>query len=176
MKSEKKMFQLTKDSTPLEVATYFINIFQKEEEELVTLIKENISGDILPLLNEEDYEELEINIELKEKIQKVVKDNINKLTRNENDIDISININSSENEIKQFFNNNLKFKKEIKNLNGKQLFSLNEQNMKELGLNIGQRRKLNMIIGQKEDNYKNEPKKKAKRKKKYRQLQLVDIK
>ena len=43
-------------------------------------------------------------------------------------------------------------KKQIKNINGKNLFSLTEKKMKNLGLNLGQRKKLNIFLEHKKKN------------------------
>ena len=65
----------------------------------------------------------------------------NKLNFKEEDIKEIITRFSKENEVKMFFEKCLNFKKEL-NINGKELLELEDNKMKELGLNLGQRKKL----------------------------------
>lgn len=118
---------------------------------VISFIIESISGDVLPYLNDKDYIYLGIKEKLREKIQKYVSDNIFLLTKNE--LEIDININSSETEVEKFFKNNFNLKKQIKNINGKNLFSLTEKKMKNLGLNLGQRKKLNVFLEHNKKNF-----------------------
>ena len=150
MKANIKKPKITKDSTPEEVIKYFSKIFKIKEIDLISFIIESISGDVLPYLIDQDYIYLGIKEELKKKIQKYVSDNIFHLTKNE--LEIDINFNSSETEVEKFFKNNFNLKKQIKNINGKNLFSLTEKKMKNLGLNLGQRKKLNIFLEHKKKN------------------------
>ena len=138
--------EISKDSTPEEIVNHLSQILNIDEKNLNILIKENISGDILSLLESKDFKELGIETDLQKKIQEHINKNIEHFTLiNE---DIKININSNENDVKIFFEKYLNFKNELRNINGKNLFSLTEQEMKEMGLNLGQRKKLNMIMEQ----------------------------
>ena len=136
--------EISKDSTPEEIVNHLSQILNIDEKNLNILIKENISGDILSLLESKDFKELGIETDLQKKIQEHINKNIEHFTLiNE---DIKININSNENDVKIFFEKYLNFRNDIGNINGKNLFSLTEQEMKNMGLNLGQRKKLNMII------------------------------
>ena len=139
---------LSKDSSPEEVSEFLAINFQLTEENKICLIKENISGDVLPLLDNQDFKDLKIKLGLKKKIQKLIEDNIDKLAIN--NIDITINADSEQKEIEQFFEKYLNFKdnEKIKDIDGKKLFSLGEEEMRNLGLTIGQRKKLIMYIEQ----------------------------
>ena len=136
--------EITKDSSPEEIVDYFVKTTSHKEEDFACLIEEKISGDVLPYLNKQDYKELNIKLEPKKRIEKFILDNINKLKRNE--INIIIDANSPENEVKIFFEKYLNFKGNIKALDGKKLFCMSDQELKNLGLKIGQRRKINMYI------------------------------
>ena len=146
IKNENKT--LTKDSPAEEVSEFLAINFQLTEENKICLIKENISGDVLPLLDNQDFKELKIKLGQKKKIQKFVEDNIDKLAIN--NIDIIIKDDSDQNEVKEFFENYLNFKdnEKIKDIDGKKLFSLEDQEMRNLGLTIGQRKKLIMYTEQ----------------------------
>lgn len=68
--------------------------------------------------------------------------NNNRDTFKEKEIKESLNSYSNEEEVKIFFDKYLNFKKNLNKLRGKSLFELSEENMKELSLNLGQRKKL----------------------------------
>ena len=138
--------EISKNSTPEEVVEFFSLNFMLDKKELNCLIKEDISGDILPLLEKEDYKELGLKFGQKLKIQKYIEANLDKLKMDELDIKIDISINSDENRIKIFLKNYLKFTKNATNIDGKKLLSLSEQDMKDLGFTIGQRKKLKIYI------------------------------
>ena len=138
--------EITKDSTPEDIVNYFSQILNLDEKNLNGFIEENISGEILPLLENKDFEKLGIKLGHKKKIQNFINENLTRLTSFNKDIKISNN--SNENDVKIFFENYLNFKNDIGNINGKKLFSLTEEEMKDMGLKLGQRKKLNMIIKQ----------------------------
>ena len=144
IKNENKT--ITKNSSPEEVSQFLAANYNLTEENKISLIKENISGDILPLLDNQEFKELGIKLGQKKKIQKFISENIDNLTANQ--IDNVVNINSDKEEIKIFLANylNIKDKEKIKDIDGKKLISLNEQEMKNIGLTIGQRKKLVMFI------------------------------
>ena len=136
--------EITKDSSPEEIIDYFVKTTSYKEVDFACVIEEKISGDVLPYLNKQDYKELNIKLGPKIIIQNFVLDNINKLKRNE--INIIIDANSPENEVKIFFEKYLNFKGNIKALDGKKLFCMSDEELKNFGLKIGQRRKINMYI------------------------------
>ena len=136
--------EINKDSSPQEIVDYFVKTFNYKKEDFSCLIKEKISGDVLPYLTNEDFEELKIKLGHKIKIKKFIDDNINKLIGNI--IDIKINTNSSENDVKIFLEKYLDFKGNIQGIDGKKLITMKEKEMKDFGLLLGQRKKLNMFI------------------------------
>ena len=75
---------------------YFTKIFMVKIIDLILIIQENISGDVLPSLNDKDFDELGIN----KKIYTWFKFNLEI-----KQIDAEINVNSSENKVKKILNN-----------------------------------------------------------------------
>ena len=143
--------ELTGFSTPEEVVEFFILNFNLKKNDLIEFIKEDISGDVLPLLNKQDLKELGLKLGHWKKIDKFINDNKGNLLKNQNEIkinEIEINSDSDINNIKTFFEKYLNFKinKDNFDIDGKKLFSMNEQDMKNLGLTLGKRKKLNKYI------------------------------
>ena len=143
--------ELTGNSTPEEVVEFFILNFNLKKNDLIEFIKEDISGDVLPLLNKQDLKELGLKLGHWKKIDKFITDNKGNLLKNQNEIkinEIEINSDSDINNIKTFFEKYLNFKinKDNFDIDGKKLFSMNEQDMKNLGLTLGKRKKLNKYI------------------------------
>ena len=136
--------EINKDSSPQEIVDYFVKTFNYKKEDFSCLIKEKISGDVLPYLTNEDFEELKIKLGHKKRIKKFIADNIEKLIRNK--IDIKINVNSSQNDVKKFLEKYLDFKGIIQPIDGKKLISMTEKEMKDIGFLLGQRKKLKMFI------------------------------
>ena len=143
--------ELTGNSTAEEVVEFFIQNFNLKKNDLIEFIKEDISGDVLPLLNKQDLKELGLKLGHWKKIDKFINDNKGNLLKNQNEIkinEIEINSDSDINNIKTFFEKYLNFKinKDNFDIDGKKLFSMNEQDMKNLGLTLGKRKKLNKYI------------------------------
>ena len=144
---------LTIDSTKEEVADYFIKHFNLPSVNRDILIKEDISGDALPQLSQltqKDFIEILSSKEAKAKgvtlakLKNYLKKNIDKFK--EKDIKEIITIASQPEEVKNFFDKCLNFQKDLNGLNGKALIELDEEKMKQLGLNLGQRFKLMKYI------------------------------
>ena len=140
------------ESTKEEVAEYFVKNFKFPESNKNILINEDISGDVLlqlSQLSQSEFIEL-LSGKTKTKAVSLVKLK-NYLVKNkdkfeEKEIKEIITEISDQEEIKTFFNNCLNFKKDLNGLNGKDLIGLDEQKMKKLGLNLGQRFKLKKYI------------------------------
>ena len=140
------MINLSSKSRKEEVADFFVENFNviKETKELV--IKEDISGDVLPYLQKEDFKSLEINFAREKRIKDYLENN--KDNFEDEQITEKITINSSEEEVKLFLERYIHFNsnEDVSNLNGKNLLELNDEQMKNKGMNIGQRRKLEKYI------------------------------
>ena len=132
---------ITQKSTKEEIANYFFDKFSISEKSKNRIIEEDISGEVLMSLENKDFRLLEITLGSCLYIKKFLEKN--KSNFKEEDIKEIITRFSKENEVKMFFEKCLNFKKEL-NISGKELFELEltDNKMKELGLNLGQRKKL----------------------------------
>ena len=140
---------LSIESTKEEVAEYFVKNFKLPESNKEILINEDISGDILPQLSQltqSNFLELLSGRNIKTKVVTFLKLKSylekNKDNFKEKEIKEIITTNSNPEEVKKFFNKCLNFQKDLNGLKGKDLLDLDEQKMKQLGLNLGQRFKL----------------------------------
>lgn len=131
------------DSTKEEVVEYFIKYFNYNESNKKNIINEDISGDVLLQLKdklEDCMEILGIKLGTYKKFKAYVEKYLDKFKDKE--IKEAITAVSKPKEVKSFFENCLNFKENLNDLDGKGLISLDEQTMKKLGLNLGQRLKL----------------------------------
>jgi len=131
---------ITANSTKEEVSEYFAKKFRIKEEAKNNIIKEDISGDILKDLDDKDFKKLGIGLGPLKKINAFLKDNKDKI--GEKEIKEKITIISSSEEVSNFFKNCLNFSGEINNLDGKGLIELDNETINQLGLNMGQSKKL----------------------------------
>ena len=132
-------YDLTIESTKEQVAHFFKENYGLSEEIINNILKEDISGEVLNKLKDEDYKSLGIRFGPKKNIKNYLMQNKNNFF--EKPIQKNIETFSSNEEIKKFFSNYLNFKKEI-NIDANQLFNLSKDDMKKFGLNLGQRIKL----------------------------------
>ena len=130
---------ITQKSKKEEIADYFLCKYEISQESKNRIIEEDISGEVLMSLDKEDFKLLEIKFGTIRNIKKFLEKN--KSNFKEEDIKEIITRFSKENEVKMFFEKCLNFKKEL-NINGKELLELEDNKMKKLGLNLGQRKKL----------------------------------
>ena len=128
---------ISEQSTKEEVADFFIKHFKITEDNKNTLLKEDISGDVLYDI---DFKSLGVKLGPLKKIQKFLNENKEKFK--EIEIKEKITAISKPEEVKNFFENCLNFQKELNNFDGKGLIQLDEEGMKKLGLNLGQTKKL----------------------------------
>ena len=130
------------ESTKEEIAEYFLKIFKIPENARNNLIQEDISGDILLDLTDADFYFLDIRVGQKLKIQKYLEEHSEKFKPKE--IQEKITSNTNREKVKIFFEKCLDFKGNLNNMNGKGLIDLekDEEEMKKLGLNLGQRKKI----------------------------------
>jgi len=144
-------------STKEDVAKFFELRFNLNQEISKKFINEYISGDILPNLSLNDFKSLGLNLDSIIDWNKYYEENKSKFINNNLKKEISFNANYEE--VKEFLESYLDYKGNIKNLNGKRLFELNEDSMKKIGMKIGQRRRLikyiNYVNENKNNNQKN---------------------
>ena len=134
---------LSPNSTEQEVAQFFKKKFSLKEEITNKILRENITGEVVNDLTNEDYNSLGISTGDKKKIKSFLKNNADKNTSKITEK--SINIYSTKTDVKKFFENYLNFKSDL-NLNGYQILNLTKEKLQEMGLSIGQRIKLNKYI------------------------------
>ena len=136
---------ISAESTKEQIANYFLK-FKISEESKNNMIKEDISGDVLLDLKEEDYKSFGIKKGPILKINNFLKKNKEKFEPKE--ITEKITSKSNSESVKKFFEDRLNFKGDLKGLDGKGLIELelNEEGIKNLGLNLGQRIKLERYI------------------------------
>ena len=135
---------ITSESTKEEVGNFVFKELKLKEDIKNALIKEEISGDILPDLTEEDYNALGIKTIQMRKIKKFLDQNQDKF--GEKKYTEVISIYSEPKEVSEFFQKSLNFNGELNNLNGKGLLELTDESIKALGLNLGQKKKLIKFI------------------------------
>ena len=131
---------LSEYSTKEEVADFFVKKFKISEEIKNNFIKEDISGDVLYDILYSEFKSLGLKVGPLKKIQKFLRENKNNFK--EKEIKEVITSNTKSKEVKNFFEKCINFKNKLENLDGKGLLELNEEEMKKLGLNLGQRKKL----------------------------------
>ena len=131
---------LSELSTKEEVADCICSKNNLKDDVKNILLNEYISGDVLPELSIKDMEDLKIKLGPRKKISKFISENKNKFK--EKELTEKIMSNSKPEEVKAFFENSLEFKGELNGLDGKGLLELTEEQMKELGLKFGQRKRL----------------------------------
>ena len=133
-------FPLSETSTREEVANHICDELKLKDEVKNILINEYITGDILPVLSKDELLSLNIKLGPAKKISRYIERNKNEFK--EKNIEIKIYANSSEKEIKDFFEKYIDFKGELNSFDGKKLFELTEEEMKKLGLKYGQIKRL----------------------------------
>ena len=131
---------ISSESSKEDVANFFVKKSYIKEEEKNNLIKEDISGDVLLDLEDMDFKTLKLKLGPLKKIKNFIKENKDKFK--EIQINEKITAKSKPEEVAQFFEKCLNFKGELNNLDGKGLIELNEEGIKKLGLNIGQRKRI----------------------------------
>ena len=132
---------LNVNSTPEDVANFFYDNLKISNNIIKNnIINMHIQGDVLLDLTEDDFKSLGIKLGPKKKIQKYLE--LNKNNFKEKEIKEKITTSSNSEEIKIFFEKCLNFKGNLNNLNGNELIQLDGNKMKDLGLNLGQRKKL----------------------------------
>ena len=137
------MEKITSTSTKEEVASFFSSKFKISNEVKDNMIKEDISGVILLNMADNDFKKLGLKIGPIKKIQKYLsenKDNLQEIVINE-----KINKSSSVQEVKNFLEKHLGYEGEII-LDGEKFLKLSQDDIMKMGLNLGQRKKLEKYL------------------------------
>ena len=132
--------ELSEKSTKEEVAEFFITKLNIKDDYANIFINEYISGDILPLMTEEEFKNVGFKLGPSKKIHRYIQANISKFKQIK--INEKITFDSTNEEVKKFFKNHLNFNIESNDLSGKKLLILKEEDMQELGMKFGQRKRL----------------------------------
>ena len=136
--------EITSKSKKEEIAKFFSDEFNLPENIKDNIIKQDISGDILLDLKDKDFQILGLKKEQIKKIRDYLSDN------NENfmnvKVDAKINNNSTKEDVEKLFKDYIGFNGKIKNLDGKKFLNLTQEKIDELGLNIGQTKKLEKYL------------------------------
>ena len=119
---------LSENSTKEEVSDFFVKNFKISEQIKNNFIKEDISGDILLDISDQEFKFLGIKIGPLKKVQRYLGEN--KKNFKEKEIKEIITLNSNSEEVKIFFEKCLNFKKNLGNLDGKGLIELDEKKWK----------------------------------------------
>jgi len=147
-KSVEKKIDITKDTSSKslkeEVVVFFESKFSLNQDISNKFINEYITGDILPNLSFNDFIFLGLNLETIINWNKYYDENEDNFYIDEIKEEISYKATSEE--VKHFFESYLDFKENINNLNGQMLLELNEESMKQLGMKLGQRKRLTKYI------------------------------
>ena len=128
------------NSSKEEVAKFFVEEFNIKDEIKKNMLKEDISGDILNDLNKDDLKKLGFGLGTSKKVLIFLKENKDKFK--DKKINIKITVKSTSEEVSDFFKKCLNFTGDLNKLNGKELIEINDEQIKKLGLNIGQRKKI----------------------------------
>ena len=131
---------ITVESSKEDVGNFVVTNLKLKEDIKNILIKEDISGDVLLDLEEEDFKSIGIKVIQMRKIKGFIEKNKDKF--GEKHFTEVISIYSDSNEVAEFFSKSLNFNGNLNNLNGKALLGLTDESIKSMGLNLGQRKKL----------------------------------
>ena len=131
---------ISSDSTCEEVANFFYKEYGISEESKNSLIKESISGEILLDIPQNDFKLFGIKGKFLVKIFKYIKENSDKLKQKE--INENLSLISNEKNIELFMKKYINYKGSFSKFNLKHFLELKDEEMKNLGLNYGQRKKL----------------------------------
>ena len=132
--------EITLESTKEEIAEYLGIKFKISENTKKRILEEDINGEILFSLEDNELKLLEMKAGQIMKVKKFISENKEKF----NNININEKITDSSNteEVKAFFDKNFNYKGDLKGLNGKGLLELSENEIKNFGFTLGKRKKL----------------------------------
>ena len=136
--------EITSSSTKEEISAFFSTRFKTPKDLQDNLIKEDISGDILFDIQEDELKKLGFKIGPIKKIKKYLSDNKKNFPEIKID-DETIDSTSTPEMVRNFFDNRLGYKGDLA-IDGKQLLEMNKEDIAKMGLNLGQRKKLEKYI------------------------------
>lgn len=135
--------ELTKESPKDDVAEFCKYRLGFPVDTLKIIINEFLSGDVLPFIIEQELTEIGFNLICRSKILKYVKKNKEKFK------DLKFNekilFNTTKEEMEKFLDKNLDFKGGQNEIDRKGLIKLKVEDMKNLGMKLGQRKRLRNI-------------------------------
>ena len=131
---------ITVESTKEEVGNFIVSNLKLKEDIKAIIIKEDISGDVLLDLTEDDFKYLKIKVVQMRKIKAFIDQN--KAKFGEKKFTEVISIYSDSNEVAEFFKKSLNFEGNLNDLDGKALLELTAEGINGLGLTLGQRKRL----------------------------------
>ena len=137
--------EISVNSTKDELANYFQKNFKISEEAKKNFIQEDISGDILLDITDSEFKSLGVKVGPLIKIKKFLNKEEAKF-RKTKDIKEKITVKSSIQEVNNFLEKCINFKKNKNILDGKGLIQLDEKGMNKLEFNLGQKKKLEKYI------------------------------
>ena len=124
---DENLEDITSSSTKQDISSFFTYKYKISKEIQTNIIKEDISGDILLDLLDEDLKKLGFKIGPIKKVRKYL--NEHKDNFPEKKIEEKLDDSSSVEEVKKFFENCINFKLDS-DIDGKQLLELNETKKK----------------------------------------------
>ena len=142
-KSKEAEEKITSSSSPEEVADFFSQKLKISEKVQQNIKAQEIAGDILLSLDDKELESLELKLGPRKKVKKYLEEN--KSDFPEKKIDIKINKNSTEEEVKDFLEKYFGIKEDM-GLDGKTLLELTDDDIEELGLNLGKKKRLKKYL------------------------------
>jgi hypothetical protein len=134
---------ITSNSSKEEIAEFFKSKFKISDQSQNNIIKEDISGDILLSLTDKEFKSLDLKIGPIKKITKYLSEN--KTNFPEKKINEKIDRNSSIEEVKNFLKECIGYAGD-EEYDGKKLLELDKENMLKMGINLGQRKRLEKYI------------------------------
>ena len=133
--------EISSNSKKEEIANYFQKNFKISDEAKNNLIKEEITGDILLDISDNEFKSLGLKVGHLLRIKKFLKGNEDNFKKAK-EIKVKITSKSSPQQVKNFLESCLNYKLNENNIDGKRLIELKEEEMNKLGFNLGQKKKL----------------------------------
>ena len=133
--------EISANSNKEEIAEYFQKNFKITDEVKANLIKEDISGDILLDISDNEFKSLGLKVGPLLKLKKYLKGKEDKFKETK-EIKIKITNKSSTQQVKIFLEKYINYELKSMNIDGTKLIQLNDEGMNELGLKLGQKKKL----------------------------------
>ena len=131
--------EISSNSKKEEIANYFQKNFKISDEAKNNLIKEEITGDILLDISDNEFKSLGLKVGHLLRIKKFLKGNEDKFKKAK-EIKVKITNKSSPQQVKNFLESCLNYKLNENNIDGKRLIELKEEEMNKLGFNLGQKK------------------------------------